>query len=124
MLKSQCNTNTYIFILQLSTFLSNFFFSEFIERNEYEIKYGSSIFVPCQYREYVDDRTINEHGALGEMRIGRRNRNTREKPAPVPFYPFQTPHDVTRDRTQGTEVEIRLLTAITMAPPLACQVKR
>jgi hypothetical protein len=33
------------------------------------------------------------------MRIGRRNRSTRRKPTPVPFYPPQIPHDLTGDIT-------------------------
>jgi hypothetical protein len=32
----------------------------------------------------VDDRMINGYGADGGMRIGRGNRSTRRKPAPVP----------------------------------------
>jgi hypothetical protein len=31
----------------------------------------------------VDGRTINECGAVGGMRIGRGNRNTRRKPVPI-----------------------------------------
>jgi hypothetical protein len=34
---------------------------------------------------------INEYGAVGGMRIGRGNRNTRSKPAPVPLCPPKTP---------------------------------
>jgi hypothetical protein len=33
------------------------------------------------------------------MRIGRGNRSTRGKPAPVPLCPPQIPHDLTWDRT-------------------------
>jgi hypothetical protein len=32
-------------------------------------------------------------GAIGGMNIGRRIRSTQRKPAPVPFYPLQIPHD-------------------------------
>jgi hypothetical protein len=31
-------------------------------------------------------------GEIGGMMIGRGNRSTRRKPAPVPLYPPQTPH--------------------------------
>jgi hypothetical protein len=37
----------------------------------------------------IDD---DECGAVGEMRIGRRNRSTRRKPTPVPFYTPQIPY--------------------------------
>jgi hypothetical protein len=38
----------------------------------------------------IDD----ECGAFGGMRIGRGNRSTRKKPAPVPLCPPQIPHDL------------------------------
>jgi hypothetical protein len=40
----------------------------------------------------IDD---DECGAVGGMRLGRRNRSTRRKPAPVPHCPPQIPHDLT-----------------------------
>jgi hypothetical protein len=40
-------------------------------------------------------------GAIGGMKIVRRNRSTRRKPAPAPFCPPQIPHDQTRARTPG-----------------------
>jgi hypothetical protein len=39
----------------------------------------------------IDD----DYGAVGGMRIGRGNRSTRRKPAPVPLCPSQFPHDLT-----------------------------
>jgi hypothetical protein len=45
---------------------------------------------------YYDD------GEIGGM-IGRGNRSTRRKPAPVPLFPPQTPH-AARTRTLATEV--------------------
>jgi hypothetical protein len=39
----------------------------------------------------ADDSMINEYGAGGGMRIGRGNRCTRRKPAPVPFCPLKAP---------------------------------
>jgi hypothetical protein len=63
--------------------------------------------------QMIDD----ECGAVGGMRIGRRNRNTRRKPAPVPLDPPQIPHDLTWARTQSAVVGSRRLTAWAMAPP-------
>jgi hypothetical protein len=34
-----------------------------------------------------------DYGEIGEMKIGRGNRSTRIKPAPVPLCPPQIPHD-------------------------------
>jgi hypothetical protein len=39
----------------------------------------------------VDD---DDYGAVGGMRLGRGNRSTRRKPAPVPLCPPQIPHDL------------------------------
>jgi hypothetical protein len=35
------------------------------------------------------------------MRIGKGNRSTRRKPAPVPLCPQEIPHDLTRARTRA-----------------------
>jgi hypothetical protein len=41
-----------------------------------------------------------DYGEIGGMMIGRGNRSTRRKPAPVPLFPTQTPHAArTRIRT-------------------------
>jgi hypothetical protein len=48
----------------------------------------------------IDD----ECGAVGGMRIGRENRSTRRKPAPVPLCPPQIPHDLTWARTRAAAV--------------------
>jgi hypothetical protein len=53
-------------------------------------------------------RLTDDYGALGGMRIGRRNRSSRRKPAPLPLCP-QFPHDLTWDRTRVSAVEIRRL---------------
>jgi hypothetical protein len=37
----------------------------------------------------------HECGAVGGVRIGRGNRSTRRKPAPVPLRPPEIPHDLT-----------------------------
>jgi hypothetical protein len=48
-------------------------------------------------------------GEIGGM-IGRRNRSTRRKPAPVPLCPPQTTH-AARTRTRAAAVESQRLTA-------------
>jgi hypothetical protein len=45
------------------------------------------------------------------MRIGRGNRSTRRKTAPVPLCPPQIPHDLTLARTRAATVGSRRLTA-------------
>jgi hypothetical protein len=42
-----------------------------------------------------------DDGEYGGMKIGRRNRSTRGKPAPAPLCPPQIPLDQTRARTQA-----------------------
>jgi hypothetical protein len=51
-----------------------------------------------------------DDGEIGGMVIGRRNRSTRGKPAPVPLCPPQTPHAV-RTRTRAATVGSQRLTA-------------
>jgi hypothetical protein len=46
----------------------------------------------------------DECGTAGGMRIGRGNQSTRRKPAPVPLYPPQIPHDLTWTRTRAAAV--------------------
>jgi hypothetical protein len=65
-----------------------------------------------------------ECGAVGGMRIGRGNRNTRRKPTPVPLCPPQIPHDLTCTRTRAAAVRSLRLTAWAMAPPLRKWVTR
>lgn len=43
----------------------------------------------------VNDRTINDCGVVGGMRIGRKNRCTRGKPSSVSYSPPQIVHDMT-----------------------------
>jgi hypothetical protein len=62
----------------------------------------------------IDD---DDYGAVVGMRIGRGNRSTRRKPAPVPLCPPQIPHDLTWDRTRGAAVGSQRLTAWAMARP-------
>jgi hypothetical protein len=63
--------------------------------------------------------TDDERGAVSEMRIGRGNRSTQRKPAPVPLCPSQNPHDLTWAQTQATAVESQRLTAWAMAWPFS-----
>jgi hypothetical protein len=48
------------------------------------------------------------YGAVGGMRTGKGNRNTRRKPAPVPLFPPQISHDLSWDRTRAAAVERHL----------------
>jgi hypothetical protein len=57
----------------------------------------------------IDD---GDCGAIGGMKIGRGNRSTRSKRAPVPLCPS---HDLTRARTQVAAVGSRGLAASVMA---------
>jgi hypothetical protein len=42
----------------------------------------------------IDDRMINEDGAVGEMKIGRGYRSIHRRPAPVPLCPAQILRDL------------------------------
>jgi hypothetical protein len=59
----------------------------------------------------------DECGAVGGMKIGRGNRNTRRKPAQVQLCPPQILHDLTWDRTRAAAVGSRRLTALDVARP-------
>jgi hypothetical protein len=56
----------------------------------------------------IDD---DDCGAICGIKIGRETRSTLRKPAPVPLYPPQIPHDQSRARTPGRRIPI--LTPIT-----------
>jgi hypothetical protein len=60
-------------------------------------------------RPIVPAPTDYDDGEIGGM-IGRGNRSTRRKPAPVPLCPPQTPH-ATRTRTRAAAVGSQRLTA-------------
>jgi hypothetical protein len=70
-------------------------------------------------------RMINydECEAVGGMRIGRENRSTRRKPAPVSLCPPQIPHDLTRAPTRAAEVGSRRLTARPVATLLQATIQ-
>jgi hypothetical protein len=57
-----------------------------------------------------DDDDEYECGSGGGM-LGKGNRSTRRKLAPVPLCPSQIPHDMTRARTRKTAVGSQRLTA-------------
>jgi hypothetical protein len=57
-------------------------------------------------------------GAVGGMRIGRVNRSTWSKPAPVPLCPPQNQHDLTWARTRAAAVGSRRLTAWSTGRPV------
>jgi hypothetical protein len=56
-----------------------------------------------------------DNGEIGGM-IGRGNRSTRRKPAPVPLCPPQTPH-VARTRTRAAAVGSQRLSTLATARP-------
>jgi hypothetical protein len=64
--------------------------------------------------QIIDD---GDCGAIGGMKIGRRNRSTRRKPAPAPLCPPQIPLDQTRYWTRAATVGSQRLTASAMARP-------
>jgi hypothetical protein len=85
---------------------------------------GSSNFQPyrlsktswnLRFSRSVDDRMLNEYGAVGGMIIGRRNRNTRRKPAPMPLCPPQIPQDLTWDQIRLAAMDSWRLPAWAMA---------
>jgi hypothetical protein len=51
-----------------------------------------------------------DDGKIDGIMIGRGNRSTRRKPAPVPLYPSQTPH-AAQTRTRAPVVGSQRLTA-------------
>jgi hypothetical protein len=75
---------------------------------------GTSATVGLLYQPLMID---DDYGAVCGMRIGRGNRSTRRKPAPVPLCTAQIPHDLTWDRTRAAAVGSQRLTAWAMARP-------
>jgi hypothetical protein len=71
------------------------------------------------YQPQMTDDNNDDCGVIGGMRINRRNRSTRRKPAPVPLCPPQIPHDLTRARTRAAAVGSLRLIAWAMARPLS-----
>jgi hypothetical protein len=58
----------------------------------------------------------DECGSVAEM-LGKGNRSTRRKSAPLPLCPPQIPHDMTRARPLAASAGSRLLTAKAMGRP-------
>jgi hypothetical protein len=76
---------------------------------------GTAAIIGLLYQpRMIDD---GDCGAISEMKIGKGNRSTRRKPAPVPLCPPQIPHDLTRARTRPATVGSQRLTACAMARP-------
>jgi hypothetical protein len=72
---------------------------------------------------YEPRMTMNDDDECGavEGMLGRGNRSTRRKPAPVPLCPRQIPHELTRARTRAAAVGSQLLTTwATVRPNLEC----
>jgi hypothetical protein len=69
---------------------------------------GTSDTVGLLYQPRMID---DDYGAVSGMRIGRGNRSTRRKPAPVALCPPHIPHDLTWDRTRAAAVGSQRLTA-------------
>jgi hypothetical protein len=69
---------------------------------------GTSATVGLLYQPRMID---DDYVAVGGMRIGRGNRSTRRKPAPVPLCSPQIPHNRTWDRTRAAAVGSQRLTA-------------
>jgi hypothetical protein len=92
----------------------NFFFLSFSGWGETESTLYVGHCFPIVPARMIDD---DDYGAVGEMRIGRGNRSTQRKPAPVLICPPQIPHDLTWDRTRAAAVGSQRLTAWAMARP-------
>jgi hypothetical protein len=60
---------------------------------------------------------VDEYGAFGVMRIGKANRISRRKPAPMSLCPPQIPHGLTWGWTWAAAVGSQWLTAWAMARP-------
>jgi hypothetical protein len=90
-----------------------FFFFSFSGWGESESTWYVGHCWPIVPARMIDD----DYGAVGWMRIGRGNRSTRRKPAPVQLCPSQIPHDLTWDRTRAGTMGSQRLTAWAMARP-------
>jgi hypothetical protein len=77
----------------------------------------STLLTYCTRAGQVDN---DECGAVGGMRIGRRNQSTRRKPVPVPLCLPQIPHNLTWTETRAVAVGTRRLTVWAMALSYFC----
>jgi hypothetical protein len=70
---------------------------------------GTAVTIGLLYQPQVIDD--GDCGAIGGIKIGRGNRSTRRKSAPMTLCPPQTPHDLTWARTWAAAVGSQRLTA-------------
>jgi hypothetical protein len=70
---------------------------------------GTAATIGLLYQPQIID--VGDYGAIGGIKIGRGNRSTRRKPAPVPLCPPQIRYDLTRARTRAAAVGSRRLNA-------------
>jgi hypothetical protein len=61
---------------------------------------GTAATIGLLYQPQMTDD--GDCGTIGGIKIGRGNRSTRRKPAPLPLCPPQIPHDLTRARARAT----------------------
>jgi hypothetical protein len=52
--------------------------------------------------DHNDDDDYSEYASVDGMRIGKGNQSTQRKPAPVPLFPSQIPHNMIWYQTQTT----------------------
>jgi hypothetical protein len=70
---------------------------------------GTATTTGLLYQPHMTDD--GDCGAISRMKIGRGNRRTRRKLAPVPLGPPQIPRDQTQARTRAAAVGIQRLVA-------------
>jgi hypothetical protein len=74
---------------------------------------GTAVTTGLLYQpQMIDDCDCGE---IGGMKVVRRNRTTRRKPAPLPLCSSQIPHDLSQARTWAATVGSRCVTAWPMA---------
>lgn len=83
------------------------------------IKFLGFLFTSISRLSVVDDKMINEHGAIGRMKIGKRNPSILRKPAPLALRPPEIPHYLVRYIIRAVVMEDRILTVEFMASPLS-----
>jgi hypothetical protein len=106
-----CGDRVFIVILELINF---FFFFGFLGWGETVHLVRRPLTGLLYEPRMIDD---SECGAVGAMRIGKGNRSTWRKPASVPLYPPQIPHNLAWARTRAATVGRWRLTARAMARP-------
>jgi hypothetical protein len=98
-------------------YLHNLFYFPFIILSEVRPSpLGTAVITDLLYQPQMIE--VGDCGETGGMKIGRRNRSTRGKPAPAWLCPPQIPHDQTRARTRAAALGSQRLTVWAMARPL------